>query len=450
MKIDIIVVYINRYIYGHEKHFVPPITGIHLAALTPPEHSVRVIHQQVQPVDLETDADVIGLSFFSGFACEAYRLAGAFRRRGKIVVAGGPHVTFNPDEALEYMDAVVIGEAESVWHRLLEDIENNRLQRRYDGNPLNLANVPTPRYDCLPETFFVPRVVQATRGCPFSCAFCSVSRLNPGYRTRPVNDVIRDIRYNQFKHWWQRKIVWFWDDNPTCHREYILQLLDQMVPMKKWWLTQASMDIADDDILLDRMKASGCIGIFFGIESFHPRSLAGAHKQQNKVHEYKKRIKRLHEKGICVMAGFIAGLEGDTPQSIVSMADELYTIGVDVPFLSIMTPYRGTRLFSKYENESRIMQNRGWKFYNGYNVTFIPKNMSPEQLLSAHRHLWQKAFSIRHTLKRIFRAIFRLRTGALLMCVFMNVFYCLKAVRGNLPKSFEEKTSETPCSENLT
>ena len=141
MKIDIIVVYIQRYERGHEVDFVPPITGIHLAAITPPGHDVRVIHQQVEPVRFDTDADLVALSFFSGFAPEAYRLAAEFRRRGKIVVGGGPHATFSPDEALRYCDAVVVGEAESVWPRLLEDVEAGRLQPRYDGAPASMRDL---------------------------------------------------------------------------------------------------------------------------------------------------------------------------------------------------------------------------------------------------------------------------------------------------------------------
>src|SRR5215813_5772361 len=131
MKIDIIVVYIQRYERGHEVDFVPPITGIHLAAITPREHRVRVIHQQVEPVGFDTDADLIALSFFSGFAPEAYRLASEFRQRGKTVVAGGPHATFSPDEVLCYCDSVVVGEAESAWPRLIQDAEAGALRPRY-------------------------------------------------------------------------------------------------------------------------------------------------------------------------------------------------------------------------------------------------------------------------------------------------------------------------------
>ncbi len=210
-----------------------------------------------------------------------------------------------------------------------------------------------------------------------------------------------------------------------------------MVPLRRWWLTQASMDIARDRSLLDLMKASGCIGIFFGIESFGAESLEEASKRQNRVAEYAGRIEQLHRRGICVMAGFIAGFDGDTPSSIREMARRLYDVGVDVPFLSILTPYKGTPAYAKLEADGRLRGGVGWEFFNGYNVAFRPKKMSAEELLEAHRALWKEAFSLRYTLKRTFRALFRLRFGAFLMCAAMNVFYCLKNLRGNTPVSFE-------------
>jgi radical SAM superfamily enzyme YgiQ (UPF0313 family) len=437
MKIEIIIVYIQRYDRGHEVHFVPPITGIHLAAITPSKYQVRVIHQQVESINLDSDGDLIALSFFSGFAPEAYQLATEFRRRGKKVIAGGPHATFSADETLLFFDSVVIGEAESVWCSVLADADRGQLKDRYYGKAIPLENIPTPRYDLLPSSFFVPRVLQATRGCPFTCSFCTVPTLNPGFRTRPVADVIRDIRYNDFTHWWQRKVVWFWDDNLTIKRSYIKELLNAMIPEKKWWLTQASMDIAKDPELLDLMQKSGCIGVFFGIESFGTESLKDAHKQQNKVEQYKEKIAELHKRGICVMAGFISGFDGDTPTSIKMMARQLYDIGVDVPFLSILTPYRGTAAYQKFVDEDRMRLDKGWEHYNGYNVSFKPKQMSPGELLEAHRSLWQEAFSFKFAIRRIVRAFFSLRWGAFLMCLFMNGFYCLKAMRGNRPKSFD-------------
>src|SRR5215207_6850205 len=172
MKIDLIIAYVQRYEFGHETNFVPPITGIHLAAITPAKHEVRVFHQQIDRIALDTEAAVIAISFFSGFAMAAYTLAVEFKKRGKILIAGGPHVTYCQEEALNYFDAIVTGEAENVWSNLLQDIEAGQLKRLYTGTPCDMSGLPTPRYDLLPDKFFIKKVIQATRGCPFSCSFC--------------------------------------------------------------------------------------------------------------------------------------------------------------------------------------------------------------------------------------------------------------------------------------
>ncbi len=449
MRIDIIVAYVQRYALGHEKHFVPPLTGIHLAALTAEEHDVRVIHQQVERPPDETDADLVAISFFSGFAPEAYRLARRYRSRGKTVIGGGPHVTFAVEEALQYFDAILVGEAESEWNVLLRDFQEGNLRRIYEGTPTDLQDIPTPRYDLLPDAFFIKRVVQATRGCPFSCSFCTVPTLNPGFRMRPVEKIVQDIKYDRFRHWWQRKIVWFWDDNLTINRTFARTLLRAMIPLKKWWLTQASMDVARDQELLDLMESSGCIGVFFGMESFGKQSLKEAHKPQNKADQYAQRIDALHERGICVMAGFISGFDGDSVTTIKDMARRLYEVGVDVPFLSILTPFRGTVAYESILEEDQILTERGWEFYNGYNVTFTPKQMSPAELLEAHRALWREAFSFKYSFLRVLRSLRYLSVGAFLMCLFMNGFYCLKRMRGNVPLRFDDTNLYPEITEEL-
>lgn len=433
MRLDLLITYMPRYAHGHEVNFVPPITGIHLAALTPARHRVRVFHQQVEPLPEQTDADLVAISFFSGFAPEAYRLAQHYHAQGKRTIAGGPHATFWPEEALANgFDAVVTGEAESVWAEVLSDAESGKLKPIYHGTSQPLAGLPTPRYDLLSSRFVVRRVIQATRGCPFSCAFCSVPAVNPGFRVRPIGEVLNDIRYDAFPHWWQRKVAWFWDDNLTAKRAYVKELLRAMIPLKKWWLTQASMDITNDPELLRLMRDSGCIGVFFGMESFGKDSLAEANKRQNKAAEYRERIDLMHRHGIAVMAGFIAGFDGDSPEAIVDMAHQLNNAGVDVPFLSVLTPYKGTPLYDKLEQEGRLLTNRGWQFYNGYNVAFRPRNMAPDDLLHAHRELWQTAFSPTHTAQRLARAP-RLNTGAFFLSTAMNGFYGLKRLFGNAP-----------------
>ncbi len=433
MKVRIIVCYASRYRRGHLVDFVPPVTGIHLAALTPPEHEVELFHEQVRPVPVDDAPDLVALSFFSGFARGAYALADRYRALGVPVVAGGPHVSYWIEEALEHVDAVVVGEAETVWSRVLADAQSGVMDKVYRGEPAPLVGLPTARYDLLEKSFVVPRVLQATRGCPFSCSFCSVPDLNPGFRVRPIDDVVRDIADSHFPLFWQEKIVWFWDDNLLVKRRWAKDLLRVMSGLDKWWLTQASIDIVKDRELLDLMEKSGCIGIFLGIESLDDVDLRSVGKRQNKAAEYKDAIARLHDQGICVMAGFISGFDDQTPETILATADRLNAIGVDVPFLSILTPFRGTRLYDEHLSSGRILAERDWPHYNGYNVAFQPARMSPDELLLAHRAMWKRAFGPKAVLERLAGAAGRLGRGGMMLAASMNGFYGLKRLTGNLP-----------------
>jgi len=435
MKLRIVVSYVPRYRRGHEWDFVPPVTGIHLAALAGPGHDIDVVHEQVRRPVVDDWPDLVAISFFSGFAERAYALADEYRARGIPVVLGGPHASYWVEEASAHADAVVVGEAESVWQEVLADFERGRVAgpRLYRGEARPLDDLPTPRYDLLEPRFVVPRVIQATRGCPFSCSFCSVPDLNPGFRVRPVADVVRDITSTHFRGFFQDKVVWFWDDNLLVQRSWAKRLLGELAGCGKWWLTQASIDIVRDKALLDAMERSGCIGIFLGIESLDAAALQSVDKRQNRIAEYREAVQRLHDRGICVMAGFISGFDTQTPEEIERVAERLDALEFDVPFLSILTPFRGTPLYDELLRDGRLLEDRGWGHYNGYNVAFRPRRMSPEQLLRAHRELWKRAFSPASVAGRVARATKQLRTGGLMLSASMNGFYGLKRLTSNLP-----------------
>lgn len=435
MRLRIVVSYVPRYQRGHEAQFVPPLTGIHLAALTPPGHQVEVVHEQVRPPSFTDLPDLVALSFFSGFARRAYEVADRYRALGVRVVAGGPHVTYWADEALQHVDAVVLGEAESVWPQVIADFERGTWQRVYRGQARPLVGLPTPRYDLLEPNFVVPRVLQATRGCPFTCRFCSVPDLNPGFRVRPVDEVIRDVCSGHFRNPLQERIAWFWDDNLLVQRKWAKDLLRGMQGTGRWWLTQASIDITRDEELLGLMEKSGCIGIFLGIESLDDDLLARVDKRQNRAGKYRDAIAKLHDRGICVMAGFISGIDGQTEEGIVRTAEGLNAIGIDVPFLSILTPFRGTPLYDDLLRDGRLLTERDWPHYNGYNVAFQPTGMTPAALLRAHRDLWRRAFSPALVAQRLARGARQLSPGGLLLSAAMNGFYGLKRGRGNLPRT---------------
>jgi len=434
-KIEIVIVYEDRYRKGHEKAFVPPLTGMHLAALVGERAEVVLRHEKIRPMDPDRpgEADVFFLSTGTGFAPRAYMLADRLRALGRTVVMGGPHVTVWSEEALGHADAVVTGEAEGVMGRLLDDLEAGTLERLYAGSPQPLAGLPVPRYDLLEPEYFVGRVVMATRGCPFGCAFCSTPRLSPGFRTRPVEEVVRDIESSPDRGWHRRRVVWFWDDNLTADRRYAKSLLAEMVPLGKLWVTQASIECTHDDALLGLMADSGCMGVFLGIETLSRENLRTVRKGHNVPSRYVEAIRRLHDHGIAVMAGFLVGFDTETAGDVVAVADHLEEIGVDVPFLSVLTPFGETALRERLEAEGMLIEERGWEYYNGYNVTYRPRRMSPDDLERAHRDLWARSFSTARVARRVAAGARRLGPAGLALSTLMNGYYGLKRARRTGP-----------------
>lgn len=443
MKVKIINCWTSRY-RRSDQHFVPSLTLAHLAALAPEWCQVTLHHEQVRPVDVERDVadgvQLAALSFPTGFALHAYRLADAYRRCGIKVVVGGPHVTFLPGEAARHADAVVVGEAESVWGQVLADFRDGRAQAVYQADRVHtLAGLPVPRYDLIEPDFAVPHIVQATRGCPYRCSFCATPTLNPGFRTRPLDEVIRDIAVPRFAGWLQNKLVWFWDDNLTASRRYVKALLREMIPLRKWWLTQASLDLADDAELLKLMYDSGCVGVFLGIETLDADALKSVNKTHNlkaagdKALRYREVIRKLHEHGITVMAGLIVGFDTDTASSVDDLLEQVRALEIDMPFLSVLTPYYGTDLYDQMLQANRMLLDRDWSYYTGYGVSYRPARMSVEELEAAHLRLWRSLHAPAAALARWARGWGRLRAGALLLSTALNGHYGLARLTGNVP-----------------
>jgi radical SAM superfamily enzyme YgiQ (UPF0313 family) len=445
MKIKIVNCWTSRY-RRSDQHFVPSLTLAHLAALTPDGYEVTLHHEQVRPVNVEQDVadgvQLAALSFPTGFALHAYRLADEYRRQGIPVVMGGPHVTFLPDEASYHADAVVVGEAELLWAQVLDDFRRGHVRRIYRTNDVHdLAGLPMPRYDLIEPAFAVPHVVQATRGCPYRCKFCATATLNPGFRARPLDDVIRDIAAPRFRGWLQNKLVWFWDDNLTANRRYAKSLLREMIPLKKWWLTQASLDLTDDDELLRLMHDSGCVGVFLGIETLDAEALKSVGKAHNKVTRYRQAIRKLHDRGITVMAGLIVGFDADTTTSVDNLLDQARELEIDAPFLSVLTPYYGTQLYDEMLQTGRILLDRDWTYYAGYSVAFRPARMTVEELESAHARLWRALYAPNAALSRWTSGLGRLRPGALVLATALNGHYGLNRLTGNVPVRYREADS---------
>ena len=433
MKVEIINVWERQDDGINEARSVSPLTAAYLAALFPSDIDVSIRHEIIRPVNYEIDVDLVAITFLIGNAIRAYEIADRFRERGIPVIMGGPHVSLLPEEALKHSDAVVVGEAENVLLQLIKDFKHGTLKSIYKSEkPHDLKGLPVPRYDLIEKEFLLNRSIQATRGCPYYCDFCSVKAFNYGFRTRPIEEVITEIGCYDGRNYLQNKMVWFWDNNLIGDKRYAKELFREMIPLKKWWFSQLSIDMAKDKELVRLAGKSGCAGVFVGIESFSQESLKQIKKNHNKIADYKRAIETFHENGIYVMAGVIIGFDEDTVESIKRIPDFVQESGIDIAFIHILTPNYGTALYDRYNSENRLLT-KDWSQYNGFNAVFQPRNMSIEELHNSYLEVWEEIHSLSNTFVRIFRNVPKARFRSFSWSFFDNGYYCLLNHIGKFP-----------------
>jgi radical SAM superfamily enzyme YgiQ (UPF0313 family) len=346
-----------------------------IAALTPPDIEVEVTEEDVEKISYKP-VDLVGLSLMTSQAPGGYRIADEYRRRGVAVVLGGMHPSALPQEAIQHADAVVIGEGENVWGQLIEDFKMGRLKKFYQSKDwASMQRIPYPSWHLFKGgTTLSARPIQATRGCPFKCAFCSVAKFfGNSYRRRPIDHVIGEIERTPNRH------LFFVDDNIMGHAAYAKELFKRMIPLKKKWGGQVTITVGRDDELLKLAKKSGCMSLFIGIESLSRESLREANKSFNNPRQYEENIKRIHGHGIQIMAGTIFGFDSDDKNVFENMVAFYKQNKVAVANFSVLTPFPGTGTYEKLKAEGRIVDNN-WASYTGGTVVFKPKGMSMEDL----------------------------------------------------------------------
>lgn len=400
LKVDLI--HLAGFESRHAVFRIPPQTFPVLAATTPPGIELTLVDESHQPIDFDRKVDLVGISVILPFAPKAYEVARRYRRRGVKVVLGGHHVTAMPEEAALHADAIVTGEGDRVWPRLLEDLRNRRLQKVYRGGYVeDLTSLPPPRTDLInPRRYSIANSITATRGCPYACSYCCIRNTAPRFRSRPIAHVVRDME-NAIGNALQRKMFIFWDDNLAGDRAYAAELFRAITPLRRYWIAEATLhDFAGDEELVRLAAESGCRGIFCGIESFNQEALRGVKKTFNKVAQYRDYIQRLHDHGICVDAGMMIGFDEDDPSIFDRTLETAIQLDIDIMNLVIMTPYPSTKLFAQMEREGRLLH-RDWSRYDGHHVVFRPKQMSPEELERGWHRVRREFYRLGSIWKRV-------------------------------------------------
>ena len=395
-----------------------PLNLAYVAAVTPSSWQVKISDENIETFKYE-EADLVGITAFTSNINRAYEIARLYRDKGIKTVLGGIHGTMLPEEALHFVDCVVTGEVEGIWGRVIADFEGNHLLPRYEGPQIDLSNAHIiPRHDLL-HPGYLWNSVQTSRGCPFNCNFCSVSRyLGELYRQRKAEDVLDELEAIKGKY------IAFVDDNLIGHtaesRNRAKDLFKGMINRslhKKWWM-QTSINAADDEEVIKLAARSGCMYVFIGFETLHSETLKNMHKGVNLktgVENYRLVVDRFHRHGIGVLGAFIIGNDYESAQYYRELGRFLVRSGIDIVQISILTPLPGTALMEQMEREGRLIYRNLPKDWDKYRFSYVvhkPSGISEKTIYAGNNYIKNKLYSFPFYQYRLLNSAVRLRNPA--------------------------------------
>jgi radical SAM superfamily enzyme YgiQ (UPF0313 family) len=376
------------------------VTLTTIAALTSPEHEVVIHDARLSEPDYDGDWGLVG---FTGMTCEiphVYKMAAEFRKRGKTVVIGGYHASALPEEAAQHADIVVVGEAERLWQQILFEVENGGAKQRiYKNNGfVEMRNMVTPRRELLNRDMYTLfATIQATRGCPFDCDYCTVTKFfGRSYRCRPVEEVMSEMKSLPDKKWM------FLDDNLIGNTKYAKELFRTLIPLGITWGSQCCFTLTQDPELMDLYAEAGGRFVFIGFETISAEILKAIRKGFNRPEEYAEGIRQLRRRGITIMGSFIFGLDGDDLSVFKRTVDFVNATKIDVALYNILTPFPGTKLCDELDRQERI-HDRDWSNYDICHSVINPSHMTSEELQNGWYWAVQETYKLPNILRRILR-----------------------------------------------
>jgi radical SAM superfamily enzyme YgiQ (UPF0313 family) len=378
-----------------------PLAPATLAGLTPRDRDTRIrfYDDRTESIPFDEPTDLVALSVETYTAKRSYQIASEYRRRGVPVVMGGFHATLVPDEASEYAESIVIGEAERLWPQVVEDFRNGRLRRVYRqvGRP-SLADIRPDRSIFARKRYLPVGLVEAGRGCHFRCEFCAIQSYFSNTQTRrPTEEIVAEVRRIS------KPLIFFVDDNITSNMDQAKEFFRALIPLKKRWVSQASINAAHDEEFLRLIKASGCQGLLIGFESLNPDNLRRMRKSFNMMHGgYEQALANLRRHGIRLYPTFILGYDedhGDTLEETLEFAErhKFY-----IAAFNHLTPFPGTPLYDRLKAEGRLLFERWWldPRYRYGMVPFAPRRMTADDVKQRCIEARQRFYSFRSILRR--------------------------------------------------
>ncbi len=399
-----------------------PLGLAYVAAYTPSHWDVE-IHDEQEQAPKFPDADLVGITTTTGSIVRAYEIAQIYRARHIPVVLGGVHASLLPDEANQYCDSVVIGDAEPVWEDVIRDFESGSLKPRYKAPNAPLDNLRIPRRDLFHGRYLMGSI-STSRGCPFRCTFCCIHNFyGDTYRMRPIEEVIDELRTLK------NRVLFFTDGNLFGYtqqaRTRFLELCRRIEQEKRKgsfsflaWMAYATVNILEDEEALEAASKAGCVNLLIGFESINPDTLREMKKGINikRSNKYRELIHNAARRGILVTAELVLGFDNDTPQTLALTRDFVRESGMDILRLQILQPLPGTEVFQELQKSNRLYVTsfpadwaKLWeKFFLGIN--FEVKNVDPYELVQFVVESGREFYSLPNIFKNGLRALVRQRS----------------------------------------
>lgn len=427
------------FVYVDSMRFMPINLGI-VAALTPSTWDVELIDESFEPFQF-VEADLVGFTAFTSTAYRAYQIADIYKAKGITTVMGGVHATMCTGEALEHVNTVVQRDAESIWKTVIRDFEEGKLKQIYDGGNVNPEEIPHVRRDIFAKYPYTYDLVQTARGCPMGCDFCSVTLMcGQKYREREVEDVLDEMEETR------SPLMFIVDDNLVNNnkkaQERAIRLFKGMVErgIKKHWLTQASINIADNDEVLHWANKAGCKLILVGVEAETPKALKEMNKKLNLkrgIDSYEKAFRTIHKHGIGILATMIFGLESDTKEDLYARRDFILNSSIDSYQTTILTPLPGTVLHTRLLEKGIIEKcnyPQDWEQYQFMQAVVNTPALDYKEMTAVMTDIWHSLYNKDTIRRKMMRSIWNTKS--------LSATYWSYATNHNYGRMMLEKSIE--------
>jgi radical SAM superfamily enzyme YgiQ (UPF0313 family) len=396
----------QKYIRTWQMEPLPPAL---IAGLTPRDVDLRFYDDRMEAVPFDEPTDLVAISVETYTAKRAYQIASEFRRRHVPVVMGGFHATLCPEEVACYAESVVVGEAETLWPRVIDDYRHGTPQKFYrQGERPSLKGIRADRGIFRGKRYLPVGLVEAGRGCHFRCEFCAVQKVFGATQTRrPADEIVDEVASLRDG----RTLIFFVDDNITSNLAEAKAFFRALIPLRVRWVSQASITAAHDEEFLDLLARSGCQGILIGFESLNPDNLRAMNKSFNLTRGgYVKALENLRRHKLRLYATFIFGYDGDTPDCFEETIDFALQNRFYITAFNHLTPFPGTDLYRRLDAEGRLIYDRWWldDRYSYNKVPFTPRKMTAEEVehgcLNARRRFYSWPSILRRSIDPVNRA----------------------------------------------